>query len=61
MAKIGQWQLSSSSQFSFSDERNVDTKATDFRFFFLLLYWFPSPSKKVWTSQSVSDTDFLVF
>ena len=28
---------------------------------FLLVYWFSSPSRKVWTSLSVSDTDFLVF
>ena len=26
----------------------------------LLLDWFSSPSRKVWTSSSVSDTDFLV-
>ena len=26
---------------------------------FLLVYWFSSPSRKVWTSLSVSDTDFL--
>ena len=28
---------------------------------FLLAYWFSSPSRKVGTSLSVSDTDFLVF
>ena len=28
---------------------------------FLLVYWFSSLSRKVWTSLSVSDTDFLVF
>ena len=28
---------------------------------FLLVYWFSFPSRKVWTSLSVSDTDFLVF
>ena len=28
---------------------------------FLLVYWFSSPSRKVLTSLSVSDTDFLVF
>ena len=28
---------------------------------FLLVYWFSSPSKKVLTSLSVSNTDFLVF
>ena len=28
---------------------------------FFLVYWFPSPSKKVWTLQSVSDTHILVF
>ena len=28
---------------------------------FLLVYWFSCPSRKVWTSLSVSDTDFLVF
>ena len=26
---------------------------------FLLVYWFSCPSRKVWTSLSVSDTDFL--
>ena len=26
---------------------------------FLLVYWFSSPSRKVWTSLSVSDTDFF--
>ena len=28
---------------------------------FLLVYWFSSPSRKVGTLLSVSDTDFLVF
>ena len=28
---------------------------------FLLVYWFSSPSRKVWISLSVSDTEFLVF
>ena len=28
---------------------------------FLVSYWFSSPSRKVGTSLSVSDTDFLVF
>ena len=28
---------------------------------FLLLYWFSSSSRKVWTSLSVSDTEFFVF
>ena len=28
---------------------------------FLLVYWFSLPFRKVWTSLSVSDTDFLVF
>ena len=28
---------------------------------FLLVCWLSSPSRKVWTSLSVSDTDFLVF
>ena len=28
---------------------------------FLLVYWFSSLSRKVWTSLSASDTDFLVF
>ena len=28
---------------------------------FLLVYWFSSPFRKVLTSSSVSDTDFLIF
>ena len=49
-----------SGQFSFSDERNANTKATEYATFgFSLVRWFPSLSRKVWTSQSVSDTDFL--
>ena len=28
---------------------------------FLVAYWFSSPSRKVGTSLSISDTDFLVF
>ena len=52
---------SSSCQFSFSAERNTNTKATEyvtFGFSFWIL-WFSSPSRKVWTSLSISDTDFL--
>ena len=30
-------------------------------FRFLFEYWFSSPFKEVWTSPSVSDTEFLVF
>ena len=47
----------SSCRFSSSAERNANTKTS----VFLLAYWFSSPSGKVGTSLSVSDTDFLVF
>ena len=53
---------SSSYRFSFSDERNANTKATEYVIsVFLLIYWFSSFSRKVWTSLSANDTDFLVF
>ena len=53
---------SSSCWLSFSAERNGNTKATKcVTFSFFSVYWFPTPSKKVWTLQSVSDTHILVF
>ena len=51
-----------SGRFSFSADRNANTKATEyvaFGFSFTVLVFFPS--RKVWTLLSVSDTDFLVF
>ena len=53
---------SSSCRFSFSAERNANTKATEyvtFGFSFSILVFFLS--MKVWTSLSVGNTDFLVF
>ena len=51
---------SSSCRFSFSAERNANTKATEYvTFGFSFVYWFFFPSRKVWTSLSVSDTDFF--
>ena len=53
---------SSSCWLSFSAERCGNTKATKcVTFSFVLVYWFPTPSKKVWTLQSVGDTHILVF
>ena len=53
---------SSSCWLSFSAERCGNTKATKcVSFSFVLVYWFPTPSKKVWTLQSVGDTHILVF
>ena len=49
-----------SCRFSFSVAKNANTKATEFvnlDFYFCILV--VSPSKKVWTSLSVSDTDFF--
>ena len=51
---------SSSCRFSFSAERNANTKATeDVTSSFLLVYWFSYPCRKVWTSLSVSNTYFF--
>ena len=48
---------SSSCRFSFSAERNANTKATeDVTSSFLLVYWFSYPCRKVWTSLFVSNT-----
>ena len=44
---------SSSCRFSFPAARNAITKAVS-----LFVFWFSSPSRKVCTSLSVSDTDF---
>ena len=53
---------SSSCRFSFWAERNVNTKATEYvTFGFSFVYWFFFPSRKVWTSLSVSDTDFFLY
>ena len=66
----GKWPKSASGRssccwFSFSAERNANTKATVntslFFVVFLLVYWFSSHSRKVWPSLFVSDMDFLVF
>ena len=45
---------SSSCRFSFSAERNANTKATEY-------VTFGFSTRNVWTSLSVSNTDFLVF
>ena len=51
---------SSSCQFSFLDKRNANTEVTEYATFgFSLVYWFPSLSRKLWTSLSASDKDFL--
>ena len=51
---------SSSCRFSFSAERNVNTKAAEYLTFgFSFSILFSSPSRKVWASLSVSDTDFF--
>ena len=51
---------SSSCRFSFSAERNANTKAAEyFTFDFSFSILFSSPSRKVWASLSVSDTDFF--
>ena len=60
-AKIGLWQIF---YFRFSSlaTRNAISKATEyvtFGFYFHILVF--SPFRKVWTSLSVSDTDFSVF
>ena len=47
-----------SCRFSLSAARNVITKATEYAF---SDFSFSSPSRKVWTSLSVSDTDFQCF
>ena len=53
---------SSSCRFSFWAERNANTKATEYvTFGFSFVYWFFFPSRKVWTSLSVSDTDFFLY
>ena len=49
-----------SCRFSFLAARNAITKATEYAGNFLV-FWFSSPSRKFWTSLSVSDTNFLVF
>ena len=52
---------SSSCRFSFSAERNANTKATEYVAFGFSVWilWFSFPSRKVWTSLSVSDTDYF--
>ena len=51
---------SSSCRFSFSAERNANTKAAEYLTFdFSFSILFSSPSRKVWASLSVSDTDFF--
>ena len=60
-AKIGLWQIF---HFRFSSlaTRNAISKGTEyvtFGFYFHVLVF--SPFRKVWTSLSVSDTDFSVF
>ena len=53
---------SSSSRFSLSAARNANTKATEYvALVFLSVFWFSSPYRKVLTSLSVRDTEFLVF
>ena len=46
---------SSSCRFSFSAERNANAKATEY-----VTFDFSSPFRKVWTSLSISDTDFFL-
>ena len=49
-----------SCRFSFSAERNANTKAAEYLTFdFSFSILFSSPSRKVWASLSVSDTDFF--
>lgn len=53
---------SSSSRFSLPAARNANTKATEYvALVFLSVFWFSSPYRKVLTSLSVRDTEFLVF
>ena len=56
---------SSSSRFSLpaaKSPRNANTKATEYvALVFLSVFWFSSPYRKVSTSLSVRDTEFLVF
>ena len=50
-----------SSSCRFSAEINANTKATEYVAFGFSVWilWFPSPSRKVWTSLFVSDADYF--
>ena len=58
--QIGRWQIFQLSIFILSREKcqHQSHWIRNFRFFFWVL-WFSSPSRKVWTSLSISDTDFF--